>query len=116
MNVAIEKAKETGVGWVNAKHSNHFGICQWYTAMAAKENLIGMASTNTSPLVAPTRGQTPVFGTNPLAVSANGQNGDRYILDMSTSSVAVGKIEIQQVNLFLESVHINDAIVKSKHQ
>ena len=95
MNVAIEKAKETGVGWVNAKHSNHFGICQWYTAMAAKENLIGMASTNTSPLVAPTRGQTPVFGTNPLAVSANGQNGDRYILDMSTSSVAVGKIEIQ---------------------
>ena len=95
MNVAIEKAKETGVGWVNAKHSNHFGICQWYTAMAAKENLIGMASTNTSPLVAPTRGQTPVFGTNPLAVSANGHNGDRYILDMSTSSVAVGKIEIQ---------------------
>ena len=69
MNVAIQKAKETGIGWVNTKNSNHFGICQWYTAMAAKENLIGMSSTNTSPLVAPTRGQTPTFGTNPIAVS-----------------------------------------------
>ena len=56
-------------GWVAAKNSNHFGICQWYTAMASKENLIGMASTNTSPLVAPTRSQNTVFGTNPIAVS-----------------------------------------------
>ena len=69
MNLAIKKAKESGIGWVAAKHSNHFGICQWYTAMAAKENLIGMASTNTSPLVAPTRSQKEVFGTNPIAVS-----------------------------------------------
>ena len=69
MNVAIKKAKETGIGWVNTKNSNHFGICQWYTAMAAKENMIGMSSTNTSPLVSPTRGQTPTFGTNPIAVS-----------------------------------------------
>ena len=37
--------------------------------MASKENLIGMASTNTSPLVAPTRSQNTVFGTNPIAVS-----------------------------------------------
>ena len=69
MEVAIRKARENGVGWVTAKGSNHFGICQWYTAMAAKESLIGMASTNTSPLVAPTRSQKEVFGTNPIAVS-----------------------------------------------
>ena len=68
MNLAIQKAKETGIGYVAAKNSNHFGICQWYTAMATRENLLGMASTNTSPLVAPTRGQTTVFGTNPIAV------------------------------------------------
>ena len=36
--------------------------------MATKENLLGMASTNTSPLVAPTRAQETVFGTNPIAV------------------------------------------------
>ena len=68
MNLAIKKAKETGIGWVTAKGSNHFGICQWYTAMATRENLMGMASTNTSPLVTPTRAQETVFGTNPIAV------------------------------------------------
>ena len=71
MNLAIKKAKENGVGWVATKGSNHFGICQWYTAMATRENLIGMASTNTSPLVAPTRGKEVVFGTNPFAVRAH---------------------------------------------
>lgn len=95
MKLAIQKAKETGIGWVAAKGSNHFGICQWYTSMATHENLLGMASTNTSPLVAPTRGQATVFGTNPIAVAANGNGQDGFILDMSTSSVAVGKIEMQ---------------------
>lgn len=94
MNLAIKKAKETGIGWVTAKGSNHFGICQWYTAMATRENLMGMASTNTSPLVTPTRAQETVFGTNPIAIAANGKQ-DGFILDMSTSSVAVGKIEMQ---------------------
>lgn len=48
MNLAIKKAKETGIGWITARGSNHFGICQWYTNMATKDNLLGMASTNTS--------------------------------------------------------------------
>lgn len=95
MKLAIEKAKATGVGWVCAKGSNHFGICQWYTQMALKEGFLGIASTNTSPLVTPTRAKTPVFGTNPVAIAVPGKNGDSFILDMSTSSVAVGKIEIQ---------------------
>lgn len=69
MNLAIQKAKETGIGWVSAKGSNHFGICQWYTSMATKENLIGIASTNTSPHVVPSRAQAKTFGTNPIAVS-----------------------------------------------
>ncbi len=68
MKVAIKKAKENGIGWVAAKGSNHFGICQWYTSMATEENMIGIASTNTSPLVAPTRGKEVVFGTNPFSV------------------------------------------------
>ena len=55
MKVAIAKAKTSGVGWVTARRSNHFGICQWYTDMALEQGLIGMAATNTSPLVTPTR-------------------------------------------------------------
>jgi L-2-hydroxycarboxylate dehydrogenase (NAD+) len=40
MGLAIEKAKKNGVGWVTAKGSNHFGICQWYTEMAMKQGKI----------------------------------------------------------------------------
>ena len=64
--------------------------------MAVKEGLIGISSTNTSPLVSPTRSATTIFGTNPISVSAPGSRGDdRFILDMSTSAVAIGKVEIQ---------------------
>ena len=64
--------------------------------MAVKEGLIGISSTNTSPLVSPTRSATTVFGTNPISVAAPGTRGDdRFILDMSTSAVAIGKVEIQ---------------------
>lgn len=96
MKLAISKAKDSGVGWVTAKRSNHFGICQWYTDMALEEGLIGMSATNTSPLVAPTRAKEQVLGTNPFCVSAPASRpSDRYLLDMSTSAVAVGKIEMQ---------------------
>ena len=60
---------------MNAKRSNHFGICQWYTDMALKEGLIGMSATNTSPLVTPTRAKKQVFGTNPFCVSTDNDNG-----------------------------------------
>ena len=64
--------------------------------MAVKQGLIGITSTNTSPLVSPTRSATTIFGTNPISVAAPGSRGDdRFILDMSTSSVAIGKIEMQ---------------------
>ena len=67
-----------------------------YTEMAAKEGLIGVSSTNTSPLVSPTRSATSIFGTNPISVAAPGSRGeDKFILDMSTSAVAIGKVEIQ---------------------
>jgi len=96
MELAIRKAKEAGVGWVVAKGSNHFGICQWYGEMARKQGLVGMAATNTSPLATPTRAKQPVFGTNPLCVMAPARNPeDSFVLDMSTSTTAVGKIEIQ---------------------
>ena len=64
--------------------------------MARKQGLIGIFSTNTSPWVAPTRSSATIFGTNPICVSAPGvKEGDSFLLDMSTSAVALGKIEIQ---------------------
>ncbi|CAG2105678.1 unnamed protein product [Medioppia subpectinata] len=94
MNLAIKKAKESGIGWVVAKGSNHFGIAGYYSLLALEQNLLGMAFTNASPLMATTRGKEPFFGTNPLSLAAPANNGDSFVLDMATSVVALGKVEL----------------------
>jgi LDH2 family malate/lactate/ureidoglycolate dehydrogenase len=94
MQLAIRKAKEIGIGMVVANRSNHYGIAGYYSMQAAKEGLVGMSFTNTSPLVYPTRASTRTFGTNPLTLAAPGQNGDSFVLDMATSTVAFGKVEL----------------------
>lgn len=63
---------------------------------AMKQGLIGMSGTNTSPLMAPTRSMEPGIGTNPISFAAPADNGDSFVLDMATTAVAVGKIEIQR--------------------
>jgi LDH2 family malate/lactate/ureidoglycolate dehydrogenase len=93
-DLAIKKAKETGVGWVVAKGSNHYGIAGWYSLRACEQGLLGLSFTNTSPLAVPTRAQKPALGTNPITLAAPGTNGDNFCLDMATTTVAVGKIEI----------------------
>ncbi|XP_054278135.1 uncharacterized oxidoreductase YjmC-like [Macrosteles quadrilineatus] len=96
MEVAINKAKECGVGWVVAKGSNHYGIAGWYSMLALKHNMLGMSFTNTSPLMSPTRSKKSALGTNPISLAAPGENGDSFVLDMATTAVAVGKIEVQR--------------------
>ncbi|XP_048462836.1 uncharacterized oxidoreductase YjmC-like [Rhincodon typus] len=96
MDLAIQKAKDVGIGWVSAYGSNHYGIAGFYSMQALKHGLIGMTCTNTSPVVVPTRGKKCTLGTNPISVAAPALNGDSFVLDMATSAVALGKIEVQQ--------------------
>ncbi|XP_071494760.1 uncharacterized oxidoreductase YjmC-like [Diadema antillarum] len=96
-DLAIQKAREAGIGWVVAKGSNHYSIAGWYTLRCMEQGMIGMSFTNTSPLVVPTRARKPMFGTNPISCGAPAQNGDGYVLDMATSTVALGKIELNAV-------------------
>ncbi|RVE46248.1 hypothetical protein evm_009138 [Chilo suppressalis] len=95
MDIAIKKAKDTGVGWVTVKGSNHNGMAGFWAQKAADKGLIGMAFTNTSPLLAPTRSKQAALGTNPLSVVAPASQGESFYLDMATTAVAVGKIEMQ---------------------
>ncbi|KAK6630629.1 hypothetical protein RUM43_014614 [Polyplax serrata] len=95
IDLAIQKAKKCGVGWVAAKNSNHYGIAGWYSKKAADCGLIGMSFTNTSPFLCPTRAKEAALGTNPISVAAPGKAGDSFVLDMATTAVAVGKIEMQ---------------------
>lgn len=96
MNLAINKAKDAGIGMVVAKGGNHYSIAGHWALMAEKEGLIGMAFTNTSPLCYPTRGSKPTLGTNPIAFVAPGKDGDNFALDMATTTVALGKIEVAE--------------------
>lgn len=94
MELAVEKAKKFGIGMVTARGSNHFGICGYYTMMAMEQGLIGFNCTNTSPLMAPTRGVKSGLGTNPLSLGMATGDGDEFVLDMATTAVALGKIEL----------------------
>ncbi|MEX1335497.1 MAG: Ldh family oxidoreductase [Candidatus Limnocylindrales bacterium] len=94
MDAAIEGARKTGSYTAVVRASNHFGIAGWYALRAADAGLIGVSMTNTSPLVAATRGVDPVLGTNPLAVAAPAGRRVHFCLDMATSTITRGKVEV----------------------
>ena len=96
MNSVIAKAKENGVGVCSIRDSNHFGIAGYYSEMAARSDMIGIAMTNTAALGVPTFAREAAFGTNPIAFAAPALNGKIFSLDMSTTTVTRGKIEVYE--------------------
>ena len=97
MNMAISKAQEKGFGFVTVRNSNHYGIAGYYSLMAAEKGLIGISMTNTQALVVPTFGKRRLLGTNPIAVTVPA-NPTPFHLDMSTSVVTAGKMEVYAKN------------------
>ena len=69
MRIAIEKARQVGTGWVSVKNSNHFGIAGYHAMLPLAHDMMGIAMTNASPLVAPTHSLDRLLGTNPIAVA-----------------------------------------------
>lgn len=96
MNIAIEKAKSVGTGWVSVQNSNHFGIAAQHAMMALQYDMIGIAMTNASPLVAPTFSIDKMLGTNPICVAAPSGNEPAFVADLATTTAANGKLEILQ--------------------
>ena len=92
--LAIEKAKTVGTGWVSVRNSNHFGIAGYYPLQAIEHDLIGIAMTNASRIVAPLWSAEGMLGTNPIAIAFPGFHEPPIVIDMATSTVAFGKIEI----------------------
>jgi len=92
--LAIKKAKQSGAGIVTVKDSNHFGIAGYYSQMILNENLLGIAMTNSAPLVVPTFGREMVFGTNPISLTAPAKNRKPFFMDMATSVIPRGKLEV----------------------
>ena len=92
--IAMDKAEQHGSGWVSVCNSNHFGIAGYYPLKALERDLIGWAMTNSTKLVAPLWGAERMLGTNPLAIAFPGYKEPPIVIDMATSAVAYGKIEI----------------------
>lgn len=95
MRLAMEKAVKGGVAAVAVKNSGHYGAAGAYAAMAAEAGLIGLATTNNRvPAIVPTFGVDAKLGTNPIALAAPAANNRPFLLDMATSTVALGKVLI----------------------
>ena len=94
MSLAIKKAKKSGVGFVSVRNSNHYGIAGYYSMMALKENLCGISMTNSAPLGVPTFGRDMMIGTNPISIVFPCGKERPYVLDMATTVVPRGKLEV----------------------
>lgn len=90
MKLAIQKAKEVGIGCVGVHNSNHFGVTGFYSDLAIRDGVIGLVIANTDPAMAPLGASKALLGTNPIAL---GVPSDTYIaVDMATSATARGKL------------------------
>jgi LDH2 family malate/lactate/ureidoglycolate dehydrogenase len=96
MEIAIEKAKKTGTGWVSTQNSNHFGIAGYYSMMALEHDMIGITTTNANPLVAAPLSTSRLLGTNAIAVAVPAGSEEPFIADFATTPVARGKLAIHE--------------------
>ncbi len=96
MQVAIDKARIAGTGWVAVRNSNHFGIAGYHALLATEHDMIGQAMTHAAPLVAPTFSLDKLLGTNPIAVAIPAATEPTFLADFASTAVAYGKLEILQ--------------------
>jgi LDH2 family malate/lactate/ureidoglycolate dehydrogenase len=96
MSLAVSKAQRFGVGAVSVRHAFHFGAASRYVRQATEAGCIGIAASNTRPLMPAPGGAEPVGGNNPLAMGVPRGEGPPMILDMALSQAALGKIRLAE--------------------
>ena len=94
MRMAMDKARQYGLGAVTVRNGTHFGIAGYYPLMAAKEGMMGFTVTNARPAVAPTFSTEPMLGTNPIAFAAPSDTDYPFCFDGATPIAQRGKIEV----------------------
>ncbi len=110
MQVAIDRAKTCGTGWVSVSNSNHFGIAGYHSMMCLEHDMIGISMTNASALVAPTFSTEKMLGTNPICVAIPACKEPPFVADLATTTAANGKLEILQ----RKKLHTPDGWVQTK--
>ena len=94
MYEAIEQAKVTGISFTGCRDSNHFGAGAPYVLMACKEKMIGIASSNAYPTMAPWGGLDKFIGNNPLAIGVPYEENSQFLLDMAMSVSSRGRMRL----------------------
>lgn len=94
MDLAIEKAEDTGCGIVSVFNTNHAGSLAYYSLRAVQHNMIGITMCNVSPCVAPTGGKDARIGTNPICFAIPTGKKFPIVLDMAITNASVGKIRV----------------------
>lgn len=96
--LAVEKARNTGSGFIAVKGSAHYGAASYYSVQIAKQNMIGFSTTGTTQSVAAWGGAQKVLGNDPLSIAVPYQEGKPLVLDISMSKVAGGKLKLAAKN------------------
>jgi LDH2 family malate/lactate/ureidoglycolate dehydrogenase len=96
MRKAIEKARASGVAFATVRNSNHYGIAAYYAMLALDQGMIGLSMTNSTHLAVPTFGRQKTQGTNPIAVAIPAGGHPPYVLDMATTGVTFGRLEVSE--------------------
>lgn len=94
MEKAMARAAEIGIGFAAVRGSNHCGAMDWYTLMAARRGMIGIAGTNAIPTMAPWGGIDKIVGINPLSVAFPAAKSAPFVLDFAFGATAHGKIRV----------------------
>lgn len=94
MRLAMDKARQFGLGAVAVRNGTHYGIAGYYPLMAVREGMMGLTVTNARPAIAPTFGTEPMLGTNPIAFAAPSDMDYPFCFDGATSISQRGKIEV----------------------
>lgn len=94
--LAIEKARQCGIGWVGTRHSNHAGPAQLYARMAADKDMIGLYfCVGNANLLPPWGGTEVLLSTNPISIAVPAWKHPSIVLDMATTNTAFGKIRLK---------------------
>src|SRR5712671_3824427 len=94
--LAIEKARQCGIGWVGTRHSNHAGPAQLYARMPAEKDMIGLYfCVGNANLLPPWGGTEVLLSTNPISIAVPALKHPSIVLDMATTNTAFGKIRLK---------------------